>query len=176
MLRWLRDLAPAVLVPAAWLATAAVHVDLMDTDGLFIAHLVMAGFIAVFAVTGWSAMATGALRVWRLVLLVGFGLTLAGIAGFLGAPWGPVLFGASLVGWMLLPAAGLVYTGRVVPGSGLVYVAGGALSVLGAAVYVAGLGVGAGDAVTVGGLGLVGLGQGAGMLAASVDPSRPGSV
>lgn len=163
-----RDLAPAALVPGAWLATGAVHAGVLGTDGIFIAHVVMAGFIAFFAVTGWSAMSTGALRAWRLVLAVGLVVTLAGVAGFLEAPGEEALLGTSLVGWMLLPAAGLVYTGREMPGSGLVYYAGGGLSVLGAAVYVAALGADPGGGVELTALALVGAGQTAGMLAGAL--------
>jgi hypothetical protein len=163
----LRDLGPAALVPGAWLATAAVHADVLGTDGLFIAHGVMAAFIAFFAVTGWSAMAEGALRAWRLVLVVGLAVTLAGLAGFLDAPGADVLLGTSIVGWMLLPAAGLAYTGREMPESGGVYYAGGALSVVGAVVYVAALAA-FGGAAELAGIALVGLGQTAGMLAGTL--------
>jgi hypothetical protein len=163
-----RDLGPAALVPAAWLATAAAHADLLGGDGLFVAHLVMAAFIAFFATTGWSAMDRGALRAWRLVLVVGLAATLAGIAGFVGAPGEDALLGTSIVGWMLLPAAGLFYTGREMAGTGAVYYAGGALSVLGAAVYVAAVGGDAGGTAELAGIALVGAGQTAGMLAGSL--------
>lgn len=168
MLWELRDLAPAGLVPAAWLATAAVHADVLGTDGMFIAHVVMAAFIAFFAVTGWSAMGRGALRAWRLVLVVGLVVTLAGVAGFLGVPGEDALLGTSLVGWMVLPAAGLVYTGRAMPGTGTVYYAGGGLSVVGAVLYVAALGGDLGGTVELLAIGVVGVGQAAGMLAGSV--------
>lgn len=168
MLWELRDLAPAALVPAAWLATAAAHVDVLAADGIFIAHLVMAAFIAFFTVTGWSAMATGALRAWRLVLVVGLGLTLAGIAGFLGVPGDTGLLATSLVGWMLLPAAGLVYTGWLMPERGAVYYAGGMLAVLGAVLYVVALLDDGNGTVELVALALVAVGQTAGMLAASL--------
>lgn len=163
----LRDVAPAGLVPAAWVATAAVHADLLGQDGILIAHLVMAAFIAIFAVTGWSSMARGALRAWRLVLVVGLAVTLAGIAGFAGVPGEDLLLGTSLVGWMLLPAAGLVYTGRAMPGSGAVYYAGGGVAALGAAVYVAAL-TGLDGRVELAGIALVATGQTAGMLAGAL--------
>jgi hypothetical protein len=168
MLWELRDLAPAALVPSAWLATAAVHVDVLGTDGMFIAHVVMASFIAFFAVTGWAAMSRGALRGWRLVLVAGLVVTLAGVAGFLGAPGEDALLGTSIVGWMLLPAAGLLYTGREMPESETVYYAGGMLSVLGAALYVVSLAVEPGGPVDLAAIALVGAGQTAGMLAGSL--------
>lgn len=167
MLWELRDGAPAALVPAAWGATAAAHADLLGTDGIFIAHVVMAAFIAFFAVTGWSAMAEGALRAWRLVLVVGLAVTLAGVAGFLDAPGADALLGTSLVGWMLLPAAGLAYTGRAMPGTGTVYYAGGTLSTVGAVVYVVAL-AGFGGTVELAGIALVGAGQTIGMLAGAL--------
>ena len=167
MLWELRDLGPAALVPAAWGATAAAHADVLGTDGIFIAHVVMAAFIAFFAVTGWSAMAEGALQAWRLVLVVGLAVTLAGIAGFLDAPGADALLGTSIVGWMVLPAAGLAYTGWEMPGSGVVYYGGGALSVAGAVVYVTALAA-FGGAAELAGIALVGLGQTAGMLAGTL--------
>jgi len=167
MLWELRDLGPAALVPGAWLATAAAHADLMGTDGLRIAHAVMAAFIAFFAVTGWSAMGRGALRGWRLVLVVGLAVTLAGLAGLLGAPGADLLLGTSIVGWMLLPAAGLVYTGREMPDSGSVYYLGGVLSAVGAVVYLAGVAE-FGGTVQLAGIAAVGLGQTAGMLAGTL--------
>jgi hypothetical protein len=167
MLWELRDAAPAALVPAAWGATAAAHADLLGTDGIFIAHIVMAAFIAFFAVTGWSAMAEGALRAWRLVLAVGLAVTLAGVAGFLDAPGADALLGTSLVGWMLLPAAGLAYTGRAMPGTGTVYYAGGTLSMVGAVVYVVALAA-FGGTVELAGIALVGAGQTVGMLAGAL--------
>lgn len=135
-----RDAGPTVLIPAAWTTAAATQYGYLSTTGMFIAHIVMAGFITFFAVTGWSAMSTGALRAWRLVLVVGLGLTLAGIAGFLGAPGESFLFGISLVGWMLLPALGLVYTGQQLPSGRLRYWGGGAASLLGAGLFLATLG------------------------------------
>jgi hypothetical protein len=167
MLWELRDLGPAALVPGAWLVTAAAHADFMGTDGLLIAHVVMAAFIAFFAVTGWSAMGQGALRAWRLVLVVGLAVTLAGIAGFLSAPGADVLLGTSLVGWMVLPAAGLAHTGRAVPGSSAFYYVGGFLSVVGAVLYLAGVAV-LGGTAELAGIAGVGLGQTAGMLAGTL--------
>ena len=167
MLMDLRDLAPAGLVPAAWAATALAHADLLDADGMLVAHLVMAVFIAFFTVTGWNAMATGALRAWRTVLLVGFALTLAGIAGFLGPAFESALLATSLLGWMLLPAAGLAYTGGELREARLVYYAGAGLSVFGAALYVVALAVDAGTLVYVA-LGCVGVGQTAGIVDASL--------
>ena len=167
MLWELRDLGPAALVPGAWGVTAAAHAEVMGTDGILIAHVVMAAFIAFFAVTGWSAMAEGALRAWRLVLVVGLAVTVAGIAGFLSAPGEDLLLGTSIVGWMVLPAAGLAYTGREMPESAAVYYGGGALSVVGAVVYVAALAA-FGGAAELAGIALVGLGQTAGMLAGTL--------
>jgi hypothetical protein len=159
--------APALLVPAAWTATGAVHADVMSEDGLFIAHFVMAGFIAVFAVSGWRSMSTGALRTWRTVLVVGLGLTLAGIGGFVTAT--DTLQAISIVGWMLLPAAGLADTGRrLADGAGLYY-AGAAVAVLGGLIYLGAVGaVDGGLPLELIGIATVGIGQTAGILEASL--------
>lgn len=162
----IRDAGPVVLIPAAWTAAAAAEFGYLGSDGIFIAHLVMAGFITFFAVTGWDAMATGALRAWRLVLVVGLGLTLAGIAGFLSSTAREPLLATSLVGWMLLPAFGLAYTGRELPAARLVYVGGAVLSAAGAAVFVASL-VTLGDVAAGVAFALVGIGQTVGIVDAA---------
>jgi len=163
--RTVRDAAPAVLVPLAWLVVDAAHRGLVGADAVFVAHLVMATFVAVFAVTGWSAMARGALRAWRAVLVAGLGVTLAGIAGFLLPS--ESLLTVSVVGWMALPTAGLAYTGHAFPAARLPYYVSAALSGLGAVVYVATL-VQTGQLPPTVGLALVGVGQTIGMVDAVV--------
>jgi hypothetical protein len=167
MLWQLRDLAPAALVPAAWLAAGGAHAGFLGETGLFIAHVVMAVFIAFFAVTGWSQMADGALRAWRLVLVVGLAVTLAGVAGFLVAAFETPLLALSIVGWMLLPAAGLAYTGMELPEARLVYYGGTVLSVAGAALYAVTL-TDVNGVVTAVSIALVGIGQTAGIVEASL--------
>lgn len=169
MFRTVRDAGPTVLVPMAWLVVAGAHRGLVSETAVFVAHLVMAGFIAAFAVTGWSEMATGALRAWRTVLVVGLGVTLAGIAGFLGSSQS--LLAVSLVGWMLLPAAGLAYTGSVFEAARFVYAMAAALSTVGAVVYVGSL-LGTGGVVSLVGIGLVGLGQTVGIVDAALRDDR----
>lgn len=165
MLRTLRDRGPTLLVPLAWVVVAAAHARVVSETAILVAHVVMAGFIAAFAVTGWSEMDRGALRAWRAVLVAGLPVTLAGIAGFrLGDP---TLLATSVVGWMLLPAAGLAYTGSVFVAARRVYYAAAGVTLLGAAVYLAwfaGLG---GAATALVGLALVGVGQTVGILDAA---------
>jgi hypothetical protein len=162
----IRDAGPVVLVPAAWTAAAAAQFGYLGEQGVFVAHLVMAGFIAFFAVTGWTAMAEGALRAWRLVLVVGLGLTLSGIAGFVIESGGTALHATSLVGWMVLPALGLAYTARELPAARTVYLGGAVLSLAGSGLFLAGLGAGS-DPLAGLGFALVGLGQTAGIVDAS---------
>lgn len=139
----LRRFAPVVLIPSAWIAAGAAVTGALRPDGMLIAHLVMAGFILLFLVTGWREMDRGALRAWRAVLVAGLAITLAGVAGFVGPVAGPTLLGVSLVGWMLLPAAGLAYTARAIPDAAVVYAGGAAVSAVGAAVFVWTLSAGA---------------------------------
>jgi len=124
-----------VLIPAAWVAAGAAIVGVLRPEGMLIAHLVMVAFIGFFLVTGWNRMDHGALRAWRAVLVAGLGLTLVGVAGFVGPVAGPAPLGVSLVGWMVLPAAGLGYTARELPEAAVVYGGGAAVAVLGAAVF-----------------------------------------
>ena len=168
MFQSVRDGAPTVLVPAAWVAAAGAHAELLSTDGLLIAHIVMAAFIALFVLTGWRSMDTGALRAWRVVLVAGFFLTVSGIAGFYLTEFETPLLAISLLGWMLLPAVGLAATGDALIQTGFhpVYHGGAGLSVIGAGLYVAGLAIGF-DPLLFVGMAFVGIGQTAGIVAAS---------
>jgi hypothetical protein len=158
MLGEIRDLGPVVLVPAAWIAAAASVRGLLGADGMLIAHCVMATFIAFFAVTGWTAMSEGAFRAWRLVLLVGLPVTLAGLAGFLVSSVDRLLFGVSLIGWMVLPAAGLAYTARELPAARTIYLGTAALSAAGAAVATGGF-LSETESLLLVGIAIVGIGQ-----------------
>jgi len=165
MLQQLRESGPGLLVPLAWLFVAAADLGMVGSRSIFIAHLVMTGFIAFFLATGWADMSTGALAGWRAVMVVGLGITLAGVAGFLVETGSAALWTTSLVGWMLLPAAGLAYTGRLLDAAAGVYYGSAAIGGLGAIVYLLSLAsMGSGLA----GLALVGIGQTVGIVDAVV--------
>lgn len=165
VLQKVREAGPVVLIPAAWTAAAAAELGYMASEGMFIAHIIMAAFITFFIVTGWDDLGVGALRAWRIVLVIGLGLTLAGLTGFLVDGGGTPLFLVSLVGWMLLPAGGLVYTGFELPSTAarIIYIGGAALSVLGALLFVLSL-MGENGTIAAVGFVLVGLGQTIGIL------------
>jgi len=166
--RSIRANGPAFLVPAAWLVVTAVTLAVVSTHALFVAHVVMSALLVAFVVASWRDMATGVLRVWKLVILAGTPVTLAGVAGFL-ALGDPVispdaLLAVSLFGWALLPAAGFVYTGRRVEAGERIYAAGAACCVAGAVVLAAA----PSTTWTVAGLVLVAAGQTAGILDATL--------
>ncbi|AXR79223.1 hypothetical protein [Natrarchaeobaculum sulfurireducens] len=167
MLSRIRDGAPVVLIPAAWTTVGATQVDLVSEQSVFVALLVMAAFIAFFTVTGWRLMGDGALRAWRAVLVVGFGLTLCGIAGFLVSSAATALLGVSLVGWMILPAVGLAYTGRELPTAAVTYLGGAACCLVGAIVFSLAIGVFETNVGALSGIALVAVGQTAGIVDAS---------
>ena len=135
MFRSAREIGPVFLIPAAWSVVAATHLGIVAERTLFIAHVVMSVLLAAFAVTAYADMREGTLRVWWAVIAVGFLPAVAGAVGFRldSAP----LHAAALYGWMLLPAAGLIDTGRRVTEASVVYLGGAALCVVGAAVYAA---------------------------------------
>jgi hypothetical protein len=166
--RSLRENGPALLVPAAWLVVAATTLDVVSTHALFVAHVVMSALLVAFVAASWRDMASGVLRAWKLVILAGTPVTLAGVAGFLalGAPEIPptALLAVSLYGWALLPAAGFAYTGRRVETGARIYAAGVACCVVGA-VAVA---VAPSATWTAIGLAVVGIGQTAGILDATL--------
>jgi len=166
--RSLRENGPALLVPAAWTVVAATVLDVVSTRALFVAHVVMSVLLVAFVIASWRDMASGVLRAWKLVILAGTPATLAGLAGFLalgGAETSPTaLLGVSLYGWALLPAAGFAYTGRRVEAGARIYGAGVACCVAGAVAIAA-----APSATwTAVGVAVVGLGQTAGILDATL--------
>jgi hypothetical protein len=169
MLRRLRETGPVVLVPLAWTFAIAAHRGLLAIRTVLIAHLVMDAVLVAFTVLSWADMRRGVLRAWRLVLLVGLALTLLGTAGLLQTPPASSLLWLTVVGWLLVPAAGLAYTGRRVDRSPRAYTGGAILSVVGAVVYVATPLVAAGSPGLVAGLALAGVGQTAGIVAAVRD-------
>lgn len=166
MLRQARALGPTFLIPLAWTFVGAAHLDVVTDRTLFIAHLVMAVLLAVFAVTGRSEMRDGALRTWWLVIAVGFGATVFGAVGFRVGSAQAVLQGAALFGWMLLPAVGFLDTGRRSPDRPWLYVAAAVGCVAGAAVYAFGL-LASDLGAQLAGIAVVGVGQTIGILDAA---------
>jgi hypothetical protein len=169
--RTLRENGPVVLVPLAWTFAAAAHLGLVGSHPLFVAHVVMSAILVAFVVLSWSEMRTGVLLAWKLVIAAGFAITLVGTVALLAPSPDPRLLGVTVVGWMLIPAAGLAYTGRHVGPDEwpLVYTAGAVCSVVGAAVYVGGPLAVADDVARLAGLALAGVGQTAGIVAAVVE-------
>ena len=158
VLRTLRESGPGLLVPAAWLVVAVAHRGFVAERSLLIAHLVMVAFIVFFLTTGWEEMNDRVLAGWRVVMVVGVATTLCGIAGFLLAPAATPLLSVSLLGWMVIPAFGLLYTGVVLPEGTKIYVASGTLSLVGPIISLLSFLLGV-ALVTLGALGVTGLGQ-----------------
>lgn len=145
--RRLRENGPVVLVPLAWSFATAAHLGRLETRTVVIAHLVMDGIITTFAAASWSEMSEGVLRAWKLVLLVGLGFTLLGTTALLGqsedesteeaVSGNETALMLTVLSWMLVPAAGLAYTGLRVKEDEAprIYLAGAVLSVLGSLAY-----------------------------------------
>ncbi len=165
MLQRTRESGPPFLVPFAWTVVIAAHLEVVSEHAIFVAHLVMAVFLVIFAVTGYAEMREGVLRVWWTIIAVGTLITGFGIVGFWLAS--TALLAVALVGWMLLPAVGFVVTGRRVSTGAWRYFGGAVGCGLGAVLYVVSLGW-AGDSVAIVGLVLVGVGQTAGIVDAAV--------
>lgn len=165
--RSLRENGPALLVPAAWLVVAATVLDALSPRALFVAHAVMSVLLVAFVVASWTDMASGVLRAWKLVILAGTPVTLAGLAGFLAlgdpAVSPNALLAVSLYGWMLLPVPAFAYTGLRDAVAPTAYYAAAAGSAAGAAVVtIAGTATGVAAGVV-----LVGIGQTIGIVAAT---------
>lgn len=166
MFRRLRKNGSVLLVPLAWTFITAAHLDLVERQTVLIAHVVMTTIFVLFTVASWREMRSGILYAWKLVLVVGTGFTLVGLAALVVSTTYTAPVAVMLSAWMLVPAAAYVYTARTVasdeaPG---VYWVAAALSVVGWAVYflsplVSGSGVG-----FIAGLTLVNVGQTAGIV------------
>ena len=173
MLRRTRETAPAGLVPIAWGFTIAAHLGLVADRPVLIAHVVMDVLLVAFVGLSWDDMAAGVLRAWRLVILAGIPVTLAGTVGLLTAtdPASSPLVAVSVVGWTLLPVPALWYTGRESRGTAqLVNYVAAVLSLAGAVAYAAGFAAGApiDASIRLAGLALVGVGQTLGIVDAAV--------
>jgi len=170
--RRVRETAPAGLVPLAWAFAIAAHRGVVGERPVLIAHAVMVVLLVAFVVFSWGDMREGVLRAWRLVILAGIPVTLAGVAGALASPPAAApLLAASVVGWALLPAPALWYTGGESPGTArTVNRVAAALSLAGVAVYLAALAVGTAPSASprVAGLALVGVGQTVGIVDAAL--------
>ncbi|KDS90869.2 hypothetical protein FK85_09085 [Halorubrum saccharovorum] len=167
--RSLRENGPALLVPAAWLVAAATVLGAVSTHALFVAHVVMSALLVAFVVASWREMGSGVLRAWKLVIVAGTPVTLAGVAGFLalGGTLGlrpDALLAVSLYGWVLLPAAGFAYTGRRVEAGVRIYDLGAACCVAGAV----GVALAPSSTWTAVALAVVGAGQTVGILDATL--------
>lgn len=165
--RSLRERGPVVFIPLAWLFVTAAHVGLVGNHTLFVAHVVMSLLLAGFAATAYADMREGVLRVWWYVIAVGFVAAALGAAGFQIEAGKAALHAVALYGWMLLPAVGLLYTGRRVTETPMVYLGGGTLCVFGAVSYAAASFTPTPRVVTVLALVAVGVGQTAGILDAA---------
>jgi hypothetical protein len=155
MLRRAREFGPVALIPAAWGFVAATHAGVVAESTLLIAHVVMTTLLVVFAVTGRADMREGTLRVWWLVITAGIPVTAAGLAGL---HFGVALLqGVALFGWMLLPVAGFLDTGRRATQRPWVYYGAAGGCVAGA--VVAAVGLFTASVPVTAGLVLVGAGQ-----------------
>jgi hypothetical protein len=167
--RSLRENGPGLLVPAAWTVVAATVLGVISTHALFVAHVVMSILLVAFVAASWRDMSDGVLRAWKLVILAGTPVTLAGVAGFLalgdifGVP-PETLLAVSLFGWALLPAAGFAYTRSRVEAGARIYDIGAACCVAGAV----GIALAPSVTWTAIALAVVGTGQTAGILDATL--------
>ncbi|MFT4921695.1 MAG: hypothetical protein ACI8XM_000900 [Haloarculaceae archaeon] len=166
---YVTDVAPAGLVPAAWLVTLGAHTtSLVTARTIFIAMVVMDVLLVAFFVASLGEM-TGVLATWQRVIVLGLVATLVGTADMALDPGANPLLPVTLYAWMLLPGLAYVPTGTAHADATRrrTYLAAAALSVAGAGVYAFGhLGGISPATTTVVGLTLVGIGQTAGIVAA----------
>lgn len=168
MFRRLRETGPAALVPLAWGFAGAAHLGYVSDRAALIAHAVMVVLLVAFVVLSWAEMADGVLRAWRLVILTGVPVTLAGLLGLV-FELGTMPLLVSLVGWMLLPVPALWYTGTVSGAAGdraaeVVNRVAAVCSLAGTVVYGYSLLGGGPLGVALGGIALVGVGQTVGIV------------
>jgi len=105
------DIAPAGLVPAAWLLAIAAHAELASEHALFVGMVVMDTVLIVFYIVSRGEMTGTVLPAWRQVLLGGLLATLLGTVDLVVAPGTNPALPVTLYAWMLLPGVAYVRTG-----------------------------------------------------------------
>ncbi|WP_459191867.1 hypothetical protein [Halosimplex sp. J119] len=168
MSRSLTDVAPALMVPAAWTLALAARVDVVGRRPLLVALAVMTVLLGAFAVATRDAMTGPVLGLWRWVLVLGFVITLVAAVDLAVTPEIDPTLAIAFYGWMVLPALAFVATAQSVekPFS-TVYLAATICSLAGAGTHAL-----AGSAVEAAvGIAVVGLGQTAAVVAAAVQNS-----
>lgn len=166
------DLAPAGLVPAAWLLTGGAHASLVTDRTLFAGLLVMDILLVAFAVAAREEMTGVVLPAWEQVLLAGLLANLLGTADMAVRPDSNPALPVTLYAWMLLPAVAYLYTGSETRSRRYrrVYFAAALLSILGTGVYsVPLIGLAGGSTVTLAGIAVLGAGQTIGIAAAATQ-------
>jgi hypothetical protein len=159
--------APAGLVPAAWVVTFAAHAGVVSARTVFVALVVMSVLLAAFFLASLGEM-TGLLCVWQYVIVAGLAATLAGVAD-MALLSGTTVLPVTLYAWMLLPGLAYFPTGTAHTDGRLrnVYLGAATLSLFGAGLYALGHVAGVEPAATlVAGLATVGAGQTAGIVTA----------
>lgn len=166
------DVAPAGLVPAAWLLTAAAHTSVASNRTLFIGLLFMDAALLAFAVASIGEMTGPVLPAWQQVIVAGLLATLLGTADMAVSPGANPALPVTLYAWMLLPAVAYLHTGRETTQDPHreVYLGAAALSVIGTGVYsIPFIEVAGGDAAMLAGIAVLGVGQTAGIVVAALQ-------
>ncbi len=166
----LTDVAPAGLVPAAWLVTIAAHRSLVTERTLLIAMGVMDVLLLAFIAAARGEMTSPVLAIWQRVLYAGLVVTVAGTVGLARTPNNTGLTAVALYGWIVLPAVAYLQTAQAHDSGPYrqTYFASGGLSLVGGTVYALGqASVITPEVAVAAGLGLVGIGQTAGIVTAA---------
>lgn len=169
------DVAPAGLVPAAWLLTGAAHASVVSNRTLFVGLVVMDAALLAFALASAGEMTGPVLPAWRQVILAGLLATLLGTADMAVNPGTNPALPVALYAWMLLPAVAYLHTARETtrrPHRG-VYLGAAILSVIGAGLYsLPFIEVAGGAGVALAGIAVLGVGQTAGIVVAALQNSE----
>ena len=171
-MRRVTDVAPAGLVPAAWLLAAAAHASVTSNRVLFVGLVVMDAALLAFAVASIGEMTAPVLPVWRQVILAGLLATLLGTVDMAVSPGTNPALPVTLYAWMLLPGVAYLHTGLE---TGCrpqrdVYLGAAVLSVIGAGIYsLPCLGIAGGSRLALSGIAVLGAGQTAGIIVAALQ-------
>lgn len=102
----IRDFAPVLLIPAAWILTLATIFHGFDVYWIRHMHYFIILFLTGFTVFSWSEMGDNSvLRYWRLVIGGGIVFTFFGALSFSVQSFSNLLAGVSLFYWIAAPGA-----------------------------------------------------------------------
>lgn len=114
----IRKYVPTILIPFAWAVALPQARRYIMESGVLVMHVVMIGFLTFFLITGWQKMNDeSVLNFWKWVIFLGLIPTFCGLIGVAAYQQSSLIM-IDILGWAILPTAGMTYTGYIIQDKG----------------------------------------------------------